>query len=185
MELNNLRNNFSGFFKVYNLLILSVVFSIIAISSCTIVPYKFNGSNIDYTKTKSISIADFINIAELVYAPLSQEFTEKLRDLYAKSTRLQLLKKSGDMHIEGEIVEYQLTPMAISADTYASQTKLTVTINVRFTNSKSPEDDFEKKYSAFQTFDSNSLLTEVQDDLLKTMIEEITDNIYNDTVAKW
>jgi len=73
--------------------------------------------------------------------------------------------------------------MAISVDTYASQTKLTITINVRFSNSKNPEDDFEKKYSAYQTFDSNNLLTDVQDGLLKTMIDEITDNIYNDTVA--
>jgi hypothetical protein len=75
--------------------------------------------------------------------------------------------------------------MAISADTYASQTKLTITINVRFTNNKNPEDDFEKKYSAYQTFDSSKLLNDVQDELLKTIIEEIADNIYNDTVAKW
>lgn len=184
MELNSRSKKM---LRVYNYLQIKffAVFAIaFLLNSCTIA-YKFNGASIDYTKTKSISIADFINTAELVYAPLSSEFTEKLRDLYAKSTRLQLLKKSGDMNLEGEIVEYQLTPMAISADTYASQTKLTITINVRFTNSKNPEDDFEKKYSAFQTFDSNSLLTEVQDELLKIMIDEITDNIYNDTVAKW
>jgi len=152
--------------------------------SCSI-SYKFNGASIDYTKTKSISIADFPNIAELIYPPLSQVFTESLRDTYTKQTRLQLLKKAGDMHIEGEIVGYQLTPMAISADSYASETKLTVSINVRFSNNKKPEDDFEKRYTAFKTFDSNSMLTDVQDELNKVIIAEITDNIYNDTVAKW
>lgn len=184
MELNNRSNIKLRVYKYLHLKLFAVIAIAFLLNSCTI-SYKFNGASIDYTKTKSISIADFINTAELVYAPLAQEFSEKLRDLYAKSTRLQLLKKGGDMNLEGEIVEYQLTPMAISADTYASQTKLTITINVRFSNSKSPEDDFEKRYSAFQTFDSNSLLTEVQDELLKTMIAEITDNIYNDTVAKW
>jgi len=152
--------------------------------SCSI-SYKFNGASIDYTKTKSISIADFPNIAELIYPPLSQVFTESLRNTYTKQTRLQLLKKAGDMHIEGEIVGYQLTPMAISADSYASETKLTVSINVRFSNNKKPEDDFEKRYTAFKTFDSNSMLTDVQDELNKVIIAEITDNIYNDTVAKW
>ena len=184
MELNNRSNIKLRVCKYLHLKLFAVIAIAFLLNSCTI-SYKFNGASIDYTKTKSISIADFINTAGLVYAPLAQEFSEKLRDLYAKSTRLQLLKKGGDMNLEGEIVEYQLTPMAISADTYASQTKLTITINVRFSNSKSPEDDFEKRYSAFQTFDSNSLLTEVQDELLKTMIAEITDNIYNDTVAKW
>ena len=89
------------------------------------------------------------------------------------------------MHLEGEITGYQLTPMAISADTYASETKLTITIKVRFTNNKNPNEDFEKTYSAYQTFDSNLMLNDVQDELLKTMIDEITDNIYNDTVARW
>lgn len=184
MELSSRSKNKLRVFNNLNLKVVTVIVITFLCNSCTIA-YKFNGASIDYTKTKSISIADFINTAELVYAPLAQEFSEKLRDLYARSTRLQLLKKSGDMHIEGEIVDYELTPMAISADTYASQTKLTVTINVRFTNSKSPEDDFEKKYSAFQVFDSNSQLNEIQDDLLKDIIAEITDVIYNDTVAKW
>ncbi|NCB67240.1 MAG: hypothetical protein EOM47_00140 [Bacteroidia bacterium] len=163
-------------------LLLAVL--IFTFSGCTI-SYKFNGASIDYTKTRSISIADFPNTAELVHPPLSQEFSEKLRDVYTKQTRLQVLKKGGDMHLEGEITGYQLTPMAISADTYASETKLTITIKVRFTNNKNPNEDFEKTYSAYQTFDSNLMLNDVQDELLKTMIDEITDNIYNDTVARW
>jgi len=89
------------------------------------------------------------------------------------------------MYLEGEITEYYLTPMAISADTYASQTKLTVTINVRFKNNKNPQDDFEKKYSAYQAFDSSKMLNDVQDELLKIIMDEISDNIYNETVAKW
>ncbi|MDO9154731.1 MAG: LptE family protein [Paludibacter sp.] len=167
----------------YKLFVLLFLF-VFGTSGCTI-SYKFNGASIDYSKTKSVSITDFPNTAELVYPPLSQEFSEKLRDTYAKQTRLQLLKKGGDLDIEGEITSYQLTPMAISADTYASQTKLTLTINVRFTNKKNPEDDFEKKYTAYRTFDSNIMLTTVVDELLKEIIEEITDMIYNDTVAKW
>jgi hypothetical protein len=149
------------------------------------VSLKFNGAYIDYTKIKTISIVDFTNAAELVYAPLASEFTEKLRDVYTKNTRLQLLNKGGDLHLEGEITDYNLTPMAISADTYASQTKLTVTVNVRFTNSKNSEEDFEKKYTAYQTFESNVMLTDVQDELLKTIIDDITDNIFNDTAGKW
>ncbi|MDP4238971.1 MAG: LptE family protein [Bacteroidota bacterium] len=158
--------------------------TLFVIVSCSI-SYKFNGSSIDYTKTKSISISDFPNTAELVYPPLSQEFSESLRDSYTKQTRLQLLKKGGDLNIEGEIVGYQLTPLAISADSYASQTKVTLTIKVRFSNAKNPEEDFERSYSSFQTFDSSKLLTDVQDALVKQMITDIVDNIYNDTVAKW
>jgi len=155
-----------------------------ALSGCTI-SYRFNGANIDYTKTKSISIVDFPNNAALVYPQLSTMFTEELRDLFARQTRLQLLRSGGNMNIEGEITGYTLTPMAISADSYASQTKLTITVRVRFTNNASPEDDFERTYSAFQNFDSSRMLTEVQEELCQTISKEIAENIYNDTVAKW
>src|ERR1035437_680015 len=167
-------------FPIHKLKIISLITVVIFTFNSCLISYKFNGSSIDYTKTRSISISDFPNIAELVYPSLSQDFTEALRDSYAKQTRLQLLKKGGDLHLEGEIVGYQLTPLAISADSYAAQTKLTVTIKVRFSNNKNPDDDFEKTYSAFQTFDSNVILTNVEADLTKLIEADIVDNIYND-----
>ncbi len=170
---------FANYFKF--IIVLAVFF---LFTSCTI-SYKFNGASIDYTKTKSISITDFPNTAELIYPPLSQEFSETLRDTYSKQTRLQLLKKGGDLNIEGEITGYQLTPMAISVDSYSAETKLTITIKVRFSNIKNPEDDFDKSYTAYQNFDSSRMLSDVQDELMKVMVKEIADNIYNDTVAKW
>ena len=153
--------------------------------SCT-VSYKFNGASIDYSKTKSISIADFPNMAESVYPPLSSMFSEALRDKYTRQTKLQLLRSGGDLDLQGEIVGYDYVPLSIGTDALAAQTRLTLTVVVRFTNIKNPDDDIpEKRYTASQTFDSNQMLSDVQDELLTIMIEEITDQIYNDTVAKW
>jgi len=179
----NLMNNNKIARPKIKILVSLIMLSFIVVS-CSI-SYKFNGASIDYTKTKTISIVDFPNTAELVYPPLTQVFGEGLRDVYSKQTRLQLLKKGGDLHIEGEITGYQLTPMAIGTDSYAAETKLTMTVKVRFTNNKSPEDDFEKTYSASQIFPSTTMLTSVQADLAKLMVADIVDNIYNDTVAKW
>jgi len=179
----NLMNNNKIDRPKIKILVSLIMLSFIVVS-CSI-SYKFNGASIDYTKTKTISIVDFPNTAELVYPPLTQVFGEGLRDVYSKQTRLQLLKKGGDLHIEGEITGYQLTPMAIGTDSYAAETKLTMTVKVRFTNNKSPEDDFEKTYSASQIFPSTTMLTSVQADLAKQMVADIVDNIYNDTVAKW
>lgn len=177
-SMNNKKN------KSKALILLSLIMLSLVIVSCSI-SYKFNGASIDYSKTKTISIVDFPNNAELVYPPLSQVFGEGLRDAYTKQTRLQLLKKAGDLHIEGEITGYQLTPMAIGTDSYAAETKLTLTVKVRFINNKNPEDDFDKSYSASQIFPSTTMLTAVQADLVKLMVADIVDNIYNDTVAKW
>lgn len=168
--------------KIYFVLLATI--GVMILNSCT-VSLKFNGASIDYTKVKSISIADFPNNAELVNPTLSQTFSEALRDKYTRQTRLKLLKQGGDMQLEGEIVGYQLTSMAISADSYASETRLTLTINVRYTNTKNPDENFESKYTAYQMFDSSRMLNDVQDELVKVMVDEIVDKIYNDTVAKW
>lgn len=151
---------------------------------CTI-SYKFNGASIDYSKVKTISVADFANNAALVYAPLATNLTDGIKDLYQRQTRLEQVRRGGNLELEGEITGYALTPMAVSADSYAAETKLTITVKVRFTNNIAPEESFEKTYTAYQTFDASQMLNDVQDELCNTMITEIADQIYNDTVAKW
>lgn len=164
---------------------LSILILIALISSGCVISYKFNGASIDYTKTKSIAIADFPNVAALVYAPLSSNLSDGIRDLFQRQTRLQVTRRGGDLELEGEITDYQLTPMAVSADSYSAETKLTIRVRVRFTNNVSPEESFEKTYTAYQTFDASQMLTDVQEELCNTMITEIAEQIYNDTVAKW
>ena len=163
---------------------ISLITLALVLQSC-IISYKFNGASIDYSKIKSIAIADFPNNAALVNPTLSSDFSEGLRSIYQRQTRLQVNRDGGDLELEGEIIDYNLTPMAITSDSYSSQTKLTMTVRVRFTHNVDPDDSFEKTYSAYQIFDSSQLLTDVQDELCATMIKEITENIYNDTVAKW
>lgn len=152
--------------------------------SCAI-SIKFNGASIDYSTTHSIGIADFPNNAALVNPSLSNNLSEGIRDLFSRQTRLQIGRKGGDLELEGEITGYTLTPMSISADSYAAETKLTITVAVHFTNNVNPDESFDKTYSAFQNFDSSRMLSDVEDELCATMITEIAESIFNDTVARW
>lgn len=164
---------------IYLFLVLSVI-----MAGCTI-SYKFNGASIDYTKVKTISIKDFPNQAPLVYPPLSQQFTEGVKDIYVRQTRLSLVRDNGDLQLEGEITGYDLTPMAVKEDAYSSKTKLTITVKVRYTNRTNADEDFEQSFSAYREFDSNVMLQDVQDQLCSEIIEELSDQIYNSTVANW
>ncbi len=158
---------------------------VMLLSGCTI-SYKMNGTVIDYNKVHSIAIQDFPNRAAMVYAPLAIKFNEEIRDTYTRQTRLNMVRQNGDLELEGEITGYDLTPMAISSDnTMASETRLTIRINVRYVNNTDHEEDFERSYSAYRNFDSNILFTDVQDQLIEEIIKEICENIYNDTVANW
>lgn len=152
--------------------------------ACSI-SYSFTGSSIDYETTKSITISDFPNQAPLIYPPLAQKFTEELKDLFIRRTKLQMVSANGDIDLEGEITGYDLAPMAIKEDAYSSMTKLTLTIRVRYANRANPDKDFEQSFSAYREFNSDQMLETVQDALNEDLVKEITEQIFNSTVADW
>ena len=153
-------------------------------TACSI-SYKFNGASIDYTKVKTIMISDFTNQASYVNPTLAPEFTEELKDIYIRQTRLEQVKSNGDLALEGEVTGYDFTPMAVKEDAIASQTRLTITVRVRYMNNTNPDEDFEQSFSAYREFDSNLMLQQVDSSLCAEIIEEIVDQVYNATVANW
>ena len=87
--------------------------------------------------------------------------------------------------LEGEITGYDFAPMAVKEDAIASQTRLTITVRVRYSNRVNPDEDFEQSFSAYREFDSNLMPQQVEGTLCEEIIEEIVDQIYNATVANW
>ena len=161
-----------------------VSFILLIAVSCSI-SYKFNGASIDYNVTKTITIKDFPNQAPLVMPTLAQQFTNSVQDIYIRQTRLTMIPNNGDLELEGEITGFDLAPTAVREDMYASRTKLTITVRVRYTNKNKQEDDFEQSFSAFREFDANIQLQDVQDQLSEEICKELADMIYNATVANW
>lgn len=162
--------------------------ALIAVSTVLIacsVSYKFSGASIDYNLTKTIRLSHFVNQAPLVYPPLESQFNEALKDMFTRNTRLQIVNQNGDMEIEGEIVGYELTPLAVAEDQFASETRLTMNVRMRFRNNKVQGQDKEETISANRTFSSNINLTDVQDQLIKELTDEIVDQIFNTTMANW
>ena len=158
------------------------VISALLVSSCGI--YSFTGTNLG--DAESIQIDFFRNEATFVEPTLSQKFTQDLQDLFTRQTNLTLVNSGADMHLEGEIVDYRETPMSATADQTASQTRLTVSINVRFTNRLNENDDFEQRFSHFFDFDSSELLVgNVLESALDEINERITNDVFNASVAKW
>lgn len=163
-------------------IILSLLVGVL--SACTI-SYKFTGTSIDYTKTKTISLDKFPIRANYVWSPMESMFYNSLSDAYARKTKLKVLKRGGDLQLAGEIVEYSQTNKSISSDGYSAQVQLKVTVNVRFVNNIKHEEDFEERFSATADYDSSQQLAAVQEKLVQEIIDDIVDQIFNKTVANW
>lgn len=164
--------------------VLFVLISLIVVSGCK-VSYSLTGASIDYNTTKTITIETFSNRAAYQWAPMAPMFNTTLSDIYNRQTKLRQVKRDGDLVLSGEILSYDQTNKSIASDGYSSMVQLKMTVKVKYVNNKKHEDDFDKNFSATREYDSSQQLTAVQEELVQQMIDDIVDQIFNSTVAKW
>lgn len=147
--------------------------------------YTFSGSSIS-PNWQTIKIATFPNFAPLQNPNLSQEFTDKLQDIFSQRTKLELTTSdNADLLIEGEITGYQQSSVAIQANEIAGKNRLTITVRVRYQNNKDEDKSFDKTYSAFEDFDGNLTLQQVESELTIGISEQIINLIFNDIAMDW
>jgi len=152
--------------------------------SCS-VKYSFTGASIS-TKTKSFQVNYFQNNSTLVEPGIDRDFTNKLIDLLINQTSLELVKSNGDLIFEGEIVEYRISPTTATANNTAAQNRLTIGINVRFFDKNESESDFEKRFSFYYDYPGNSqLIGSQKETAVDEIFERITQDIFNEALAKW
>lgn len=164
--------------------ILPILLVVLCLMACK-VQFTFNGANIDYSKTKTIQIADFPIRSSYVWGPMGPLFNNELKDVFANHTKLIQVKRNGDLKIEGEITQYSQRNKSVSSEGYSAQTELTMTVNVRFTNNKDHKQDFEQQFSSSKSYETTQSLNSVQEELVTQMVKDICDQIFNATVASW
>lgn len=151
-------------------------------SGCSV--YNFTGTGKIDAKTFQVNY--FQNVSELIEPGIERDFTLRLQDLIQNQTNLNLIASDGDLVYEGEIVDYRISPMTATADLTAAQNRLSISVNLRFSNKNKSEEDFEKRFSFFYDYAGDQQLTGAQ---LRTALDEIferiTQDIFNETLAKW
>lgn len=163
-----------------------MLLTVVLLTACSIT-YKFNGSSIDYTKVKTITFETFPNRSTgFVWGPMESMFNTALQDIYMQQTRLQQVKRGGDLELSGEITNYDAYNKGVGADGYSTMAELRMTVRVNFTNSSNPSENFEsKQFSSSREYDATQQLASVQDELVNQMIKDIVEQIFNSTVANW
>jgi hypothetical protein len=112
--------------------------------------------------------------------------TEAVQEKFRKLTKLEQVDMDGDLEIVGAITGYDVKATSIGANEQAAQNRLTVNVKVTFINRKYPEDNFEDKgFSAYADFDAMQSLDAVEASLCEEIIEQLCDDMFNATVAKW
>ncbi|MCM1163167.1 MAG: LPS assembly lipoprotein LptE [Muribaculaceae bacterium] len=162
-----------------------IITLMLTLTGCRI-NFTLNGAAIDYNVYRTISVSEFPIRAALVYPPLQQMFENKLLDYIDTNTRLRTVDNgNSDLMLEGEITGYALSPQAVTENAYASRTRLTIQVRVRYTDNRQEGKDIDQTFSAYRDFDSSEMLTDVQDQLCEEITAELVDLIFNATLGNW
>ncbi|MGV8993954.1 MAG: LptE family protein [Flavobacterium sp.] len=162
-----------------SLLLLSVL---LVVASCSV--YNFTGTGKIDAKTFQVNY--FQNNATLIEPGIERTFTQGLQNTIMNQTNLNLVNSDGDLLYEGEIVDYYVSPMTATADQRAAQNRLTISVNVRFVNRNKEDDDFERRFSHYYDYPGDQQLTGTTlAAALDEIFERITQDIFNDSLAKW
>ena len=136
----------TNYLKLYLLFLLSLM-----IFGCGV--YSFTGASIpEGTETFQVNYLKMLQAIDQdqpLKPGLDQEFTIALQDLILNQTNLNLVTSNGDLVYEGEIVQYSITPTTATANNTAAQNRLTMRVNVRYTNKLKEEDSFEQGFFFF------------------------------------
>jgi len=173
-------------YRIYKQILIVTFCSTIAIS-CGI--YSFTGSSIP-VGVETFQVNYFENTAggrpgSTIEPGLDRDFTIALQDLIVNQTSLNLVNEGGDIIYSGEITEYSVTPMAATAEIKAAQNRLTMAVMVSYENVLNEEDNIEKRFSFYYDFPGNLQVYDIKDSALEEIFERITQDIFNETLAKW
>ena len=161
--------------------IIFCFFSIL-LFSCGI--YSFNGASIP-KNAKTVSVDYFINSAPTKQPTLSQVLSEKLKDFFTTQTNLIIAQNNGDLNFKGEIIKYEIKPIAIQSNETAGQNRLTISIKVNFKNSYDNEFDFEHTFSRYIDYESSQNFSEIESFLIEEISTELIEDIFNKAVVNW
>ncbi|AWI27136.1 LptE family protein [Flavobacterium pallidum] len=164
------------------LLLTALVLTAFTFNGCG--AYNFTGAKPIDAKTFQVSY--FQNNADLVQPGIERTFTQQLQELIQNQTNLSLTNSGADLVYEGEITDFRISPMQATADQRAAQNRLTITVNVRFTNKKKEDESFEKPFSFFVDYSGSEQLVGAQlTEAVNTIYERITQDVFNASLAKW
>jgi hypothetical protein len=156
---------------------------LIFVNGCSIRTTLRGSSVPENVRTASVQL--FNNRAPLINPLLSQNFTDGLKRRITSESRLVIRDGMGDVDFAGEITGYDLRPMAIQANAVSAEERLTITVRVRYRNFKNPRTNWEASFSAYEDFASGQNFRAVEEQLVSSIIDQLTENIFNRAFSDW
>ncbi len=146
--------------------------------------YTLNGVSIG-PDTQSFYISQFDVTTSQAPPALGQLFSELLKQRINSNTRLAFADENPDVEFVGSLTGFVVTPEAPNPNTGADLNRLTISVQVDYTDSKTPKNNYTQTFTDFENFPGNVDLLVVQDQLVEVLFERLSEEVFNKAFSNW
>lgn len=166
---------------IFNTCFILCISLSVLVTSCT---YSFKDVSIP-AEVKTVKVNYIENRARYVNPQLSPLLSDKLRQKINNQTRLtQVQGDDAHYEISGTITGYDVTTSGIS-DQQAASNRLMVSVRIKVTNRLDDTKSFEADVSRNFDFSAALTLNQAEAQLTGTIIQNLTDEIFNRIFSNW
>jgi len=97
-----------------------------------------------------------------------------------------------DIEFAGVVSSYSVQSVAPQSEgegdeiTFGSAlNRLNVAVQVEYINNSDDEDSWSKTFSFFEDYDNNTVLSDVEDELITNIFDQLTQQIFNESFTNW
>ncbi len=146
--------------------------------------YSFTGSSVP-PHLKTIGIALFDDQSGSGEPALREKLTNKLIDRFRQDNSLQVADRTrADSIIEGSIVSMPDQPQVVATGETVTKRRLTLTVKVRYQDTKLKKTVFDKEFSAWGDYESGGGPAQRQAGI-DAAIDKLAEDILLAAVAGW
>ena len=145
----------------------------------------FQEENNDPKNAQTICIYYIENTASLIEPNLSNRLTEMLKTKCLNETQLTWKDENADINFSGKIIDYKVDPIAIQNNEIAAQNRLTITVEIIYTNQIDETQNFKKTFISYEDFNSDENFYEKEEVLNTVIIENLVNDIFNAGLVNW
>jgi len=145
--------------------------------------YSFTGATI---QGKTINIHVLENRAQNVVPTLSSSLTDKIRSRILSQTGLAPVNSDNtDYDLAGQITMYQVSVTGVQQTQQATQNRLTIAVNITFTNRLDEKANFTQSFTRFADFPATQTVQAVEASLIDDIGKQLADDIFNKAFVNW
>ncbi|MBK9271167.1 MAG: hypothetical protein IPM48_06190 [Saprospiraceae bacterium] len=157
-----------------------LLYLVFALVSC----YSFKGTSID-PDVSFFNVAPITDLSGNAPPGYTNDFQEALSNKIRRETRLLLRQNEPDLQFDIQLTQFNISPQAPQAGTFAALNRLTVGFKVKMTNHKNQKQTFEQTFSRFEDFDAGLDFSSEQIRLLNNINKLILEDIFNKAFTNW